>query len=223
MSEITVSAEIRTQVGKGSRAIRRAGNVPGIYYAHGKDNIPLTMQEVFLTPLFRTSATHVINLKLNDGSARTCILRAVQLDPVTERPVHFDLFGLSENEELTIEVPIMLTGGIPKGVKDGGILQHILHKLEVACLPKFIPDHVEVNVETLELNRSVHVKDLVIPNVRILTRGTGTIVAVVPPTVVKEPEVVAAVPGVVDATAEPEVIAKGKKPEEGAEAGAEKK
>jgi hypothetical protein len=78
-------------------------------------------------------------------------------------------------------------------------------------------------VETLELNRSVHVKDLVIPNVRILTRGTGTIVAVVPPTVVKEPEVVAAVPGVVDATAEPEVIAKGKKPEEGAEAGAEKK
>jgi large subunit ribosomal protein L25 len=119
---------------------------------------------------------------------------------------------------------VKLTGGTPQGVKDGGILQHILHKLEVSCLPKFIPGQIEINVETLGMNHSIHVKDVNIPNVRITTSASTTIVAVVPPTVIKEAEVAATVvPGVGEAPAEPEVIARGKKPEEGAEeAGAEK-
>ena len=135
-----------------------------------------------------TSETHVINLKLDDGSSHLCVLRDVQLDPVTEKPVHFDLFGLNENEKLNIEIPVKLTGGIPKGVREGGILQHVLHKLKVSCLPKHIPDHIEINVEELAINHSVHVKDLSIPNVTIMENATSTIVAVVPPVVVKEPE-----------------------------------
>ncbi len=147
MSEITLTAEIRKNIGKRSRVLRGTGKVPGIYYGHGQQNIPLTLSEVSLKPLYTTSAMHVINLKLDDGSSHMCILRDVQLDPVTELPVHFDLFGLNQNESLTIEVPVKLTGGIPKGVREGGILQHILHKLKVSCLPKNIPDHVEINVE----------------------------------------------------------------------------
>jgi large subunit ribosomal protein L25 len=148
----------------------------------------------------------------------------VQIDPVTEKPVHFDLFGLNENETLTIEIPVKLTGGIPKGVREGGILQQILHKLKVSCLPKFIPDHVEINVEELAINHSVHVKDLTIPNVAIMENATSTIVAVIPPIVVKEPEPTAiAVEPTAEAPAEPEVISKGKKVEEGAEETDEKK
>ncbi len=222
MSEITITAEVRTEVGKKAAGLRRSGMIPGIYYGHGQANIPVAMPEPTLKPLYTTSATHVINLKLSDGTSHMCILRDVQLDPVTDRPVHFDLFGLSENEELTINVPVMLTGGIPKGVREGGILQHILHRLEVSCLPKNIPDHVEINVAELEINRSVHVKDLTIPNVKVLTNENSTVVAVVPPTVVKEPEAAAVAPGAEAAPAEPEVIAKGKKPEDGAEE-AEKK
>jgi large subunit ribosomal protein L25 len=139
---------------------------------------------------------------------------------VTDRPVHFDLFGLNENEELTIEVPVTIQG-IPQGVRDGGILQHILHRLRVSCLPKNIPDRIELNVETLEINKSIHVRDLSLPNVKVLENESSTVVAVVPPTVLKEAE---AVPGAVVAEAEaapgePEVIAKGKKPEEGEEEG----
>ncbi len=216
MSEITLDAEIRTEVGKRAKAMRRMGKVPGIFYGHGKPNINLMLTELALKPLYSTTATHVINLKLNDGSTHMCILRAVQFDPVSERPVHFDLFGLSENEELTIEVPVKLIGGIPKGVKDGGILQHVMHRVEVSCLPRFIPDHVEVNVENLEMNRSIHVRDLTIPNVTILASADNTIVAVVPPVVVKEAEVAAVAP-TGEVPAEPEVIAKGKKAEEGEE------
>jgi len=224
MSEITLTAEIRKNVGRRVRAIRKTGKVPGIYYGHRQQNIPVLLPAITLTPLYSTSETHVINLKLDDGSSHLCVLRDVQLDPVTEKPVHFDLFGLNENETLTIEIPVKLTGGIPKGVLEGGILQHVLHKLEVSCLPKHIPDHIEINVENLSINHSIHIKDLTIPNVTIMENATSTIVAVIPPVVVKEPEpaAVAAVP-TPEAPAEPEVISKGKKIEEGAEETDEKK
>ena len=224
MSEITLNAEIRKNIGKHTRALRKTGTVPGIYYGHGQQNIPVSLPAPLLAPLYSTSEMHIINLKLDDGSSHLCVLRDIQLDPVSEKPVHFDLFGLNENESLTLEIPVKLIGGIPKGVREGGILQHILHKLKVSCLPKYIPDHIEINVEDLAINHSVHVKDITIPNVTIMENTTSTIVAVVPPVVVKEPEpaAVAAVP-TAEAPAEPEVISKGKKVEEGVEETDDKK
>ena len=218
MSEIAVTAEVRKDIGKKAKQVFKQGKVPGIYYGHGQSNIPIAMAELTLRPLYKSSAASVINLKLDDGFTHTCILRDVQFDPITDRPVHFDLFGLNENEELTIELPVTVKG-IAKGVRDGGILQHILHRLRISCLPKNIPDRIEINVESLEINKSIHVRDLSIPNVKVLENESSTVVAVVPPTVLKEAE---AVPGAVPAeaaTAEPEVIGKGKKPEEGAEEG----
>jgi large subunit ribosomal protein L25 len=224
MSEITITAEIRKDLGKRAKRLRRQGKVPGIYYSHGEKNIPVAVPELTLRPLIKTTATHVINLKLDDGSVHTCILRDVQFDPVTDQPVHFDFFGLKEDEAVTIQVPVVLKG-TAQGVKDGGILQHILHSVRVSCLPKYIPDHIEVDVTGLLMNRSIHVKDLSIPNVKILENENSAVVAVVPPTVIKETEAAptAEAAAATAAPAEPEVIAKGKKPEEGAEAEAEKK
>lgn len=173
MSEITLTAEVRKAFGRRAKTLRTVGKVPGIYYGHGQQNIAVSLLEASLRPLYTTTATHVINLKLDDGSTHLCVLRDVQLDPVTEKPVHFDLFGLSENEAVTIEIPVKLTGGIPKGVRDGGILQQVLHKLRVSCLPKNIPDHIEINVSDLAINHSVHVKNISIPNVTIVENETS--------------------------------------------------
>lgn len=214
MSELTLTAEVRTELGKRSRALRRSGKIPGVFYGHAQKNIPVSLPELELKPLYKTSATHVINLKLNDGSTHQCILKDIDFDPITERPVHFDLFGLNMSEEVVIEVPVTLTGGVPEGVKAGGILQHIMHKLRVSCLPKDIPDHIEIDVATLGINKSVHVGDLNVPNVRFVSNAKAAVVAVVPPVVEKVAEVVAA--EVTAVPTEPEVIAKGKKPEEGA-------
>lgn len=216
MSEIAVRAEVRKDLGKKAKLLLKQGKVPGIYYGHGQSNIPIAIGELTLQPLYRSSAARIIKLTLDDGSSHTCILRDVQFDPVSDKPVHFDLFGLNENEELTIEVPVTVIG-IPKGVRDGGILQHVLHRLRIVCLPKHIPDRLEINVETLEINKSIHVKDLSIPNVKVLENESSTVVAVVPPTVLKEAEPVAGALPAEAAPAEPEVISKGKKPEEGAE------
>ena len=213
MRELTLTAEVRTQLGKHVNSLRRQGIIPGVYYIHGEDNIPIMIPEKSLRPLIHTLETHIINLKLNSGVDKNCILRDIQFDAVTDKPIHFDLQGLREDEKITLEVPIVITGGIPVGVREGGVLQQIIHRLKIACLPKFIPEHIEVNVENLKINNFVHVSDLMVENVTILENENNSIVGIMPPTVEKEPtpEVVA------EAPAEPEIIGKGKKVEEGAE------
>jgi large subunit ribosomal protein L25 len=215
MREITLEATIRKERRKHTKSLRKLGSIPGIYYLHGEENISISVSEINLKPLIYTAETHVINLKLDDGNSKSCILRDIQFDPVTDQPIHFDLQGLRENEEITIEAPIVLTGGIPIGVREGGILQQIIHAIKITCLPKFIPEQIEVDVVNLKINNFIHVSDLTIPNVTILENSTSSIVGVVPPAVEKEPE-----PGevVAEEAAEPEVIGKGKKPEEGEEA-----
>ena len=216
MAEVVLQAEVRTEIGRRSKALRRTGKIPGEYYSRGEQNIHLAAEIVGLKPLIYTSEAHIVSLRLNNGESKTGVLRNVQFDPVSELPIHFDLQGVRADEELTIEVPVMLEG-TPKGVKDGGTIQHVMHRLKVSCLPKFIPDHIVVHIADLGINQSIHVRELKVENVKILDSETSTIVAVVPPTILKE-ETPADVAAAAAATpAEPEVIAKGKKPEEGEE------
>ncbi len=214
MSEVVLQAEVRSHVGKHIKALRRSGKIPGEYYSRGEKNIHLAATPLGLKPLIYTSEAHIVSLKLDNGESKTCVLRNVQFDPVSELPIHFDLQGVRADEELTIEVPVMLNG-TPKGVKDGGTVQHVMHRLKVSCLPKFIPDHIEVNIAELGINQSIHIRDIKVDNVKILESESSTIVAVVPPTILKEETPADA--AAATAIAEPEVIAKGKKPEEGEE------
>jgi large subunit ribosomal protein L25 len=217
MPEITLTAAVREKVKKQAKHTRWAGQVPGVYYTRGENSINIQVDAVNLNPLVFTSETNVIDLKLPDGVSRKAIIKDVQFDPVSDKPIHFDLQGLHENEKLTLEVPIVLTGGIPKGVRDGGMLQHMVHKLKISCLPKDIPSKIEIGVAELDINNFVHVRDLNLPNVAILENGDISLVGVLPPTLVKEAE---AAPATEEAIKEPEVVAKGKKAEEGEEGAA---
>lgn len=220
MSEIVLKAERRSVTGKKSKRVRWEGKVPGVFYAHGEENIPLQVEKLSLDPLVYTSETHVIDLRVGEMTKKA-ILRDLQFDPVSDRAIHFDLQGLREDEEITLEIPVVLTGGIPVGVRDGGLLQHIMHKIQVSCFPKYIPSKIEIDVSGLTINRTVHVRELTVPNVTILENEDDSVVAVVPPTVVKE-TTEAAAEVVAEAPSEPEVVGKGKKVEEGAEGGAAK-
>ena len=215
MSEIVLNAEVREVTGKHAKYLRNKGSIPGVFYAHDEKNINIQVAKTNLEPLVFTSEAHVIELRLGDGTTKKCILRDVQFDPVTDKPIHFDLQGLKENEKLTIEIPIVLVGGTPKGVREGGMLQHIIHRLKVSCLPKDIPEKIEVNVGELAMNHSIHVSELNVPNVTVLDNPENPVVSVVPPTVIKEPEPTVAAEE--EAIKEPEVLAKGKKVEEGEE------
>lgn len=211
MQEITIQAEVRNQVGKNLGNLRRRGKIPGIFYSAGEPNIPIAISEKSLKPLIFSSTTSIINLVLDNNIQKRCILREIQYDPVTDVPIHFDVQGLQEDRNITLEVPIVVTGETPIGVREGGILQKFMHKIKISCLPKYIPDHIEINAENLKINQFIHVRDLQISNVTIIENEFSTIVGVIPPVVEKEPTPTAAV---VEEVAEPEIIAKGKKAEE---------
>ncbi|MDQ3020473.1 MAG: 50S ribosomal protein L25 [Bacteroidota bacterium] len=207
MSEITLKAQKREEYKNDTlNQLRKKGIIPGIYYGHGVENIHLAANELELRPIIFTTESHIVNLTFSDeGTTYSCILKDVQFHPVTDKPIHFDLIALKEGETITIEVSVHLVGN-PQGVRDGGTIQHILHKLEVECLPSNIPSHIDVEIAHLNMNESVKVSDLKLENIKILNDENSSIVSVVPPTVEKEPEVEA-----VEGQAEPEVISKSKK------------
>ncbi|MBK8550052.1 MAG: 50S ribosomal protein L25 [Ignavibacteria bacterium] len=211
MSEINLKAKKREEYKESTlNQIRKKGVIPGIYYGHGVDSISLAATEIDLRPIIYTTESHIVNLSFDgDSSNYSCILKDVQFHPVTDKPLHFDLIALKEGETLTIEVSVHLIGN-PQGVRDGGTIQHILHKLEIECLPSNIPSHIDIEISHLNMNDSIKVSDLKLENIKVLNDENASIVAVVPPTVEKvvTPEEGAETP------AEPEVISKAKKDDE---------
>jgi large subunit ribosomal protein L25 len=214
MAVIALSGSRRDALGKGgARKSRAAGLIPGILYGHGEKPVPLSIQQ----RSFQVALQHhkggnaIVNLAL-DGGEFTALIRDVQYDPITHTVLHLDFQHISLTETIEVKVSVHLVG-LAVGVKDGGgILEPITRELEVRCLPTAIPPSVDVDVSQLNIGDSIHVRDLVVPNVTVLTDGDATVVTVVPPTVIEEKpveEVVAA-----PVSAEPEVIAKGKKEEE---------
>lgn len=211
MSELTLKAEKRSGFKRStSRQLRNAGYVPGVYYINGGENIAIKATELSLRPVVFTDESHVINLEV-EGEEKpfSCILKDVQFDPLTSRLIHFDLLGLKAGEMINLEIPIALIGNAP-GVKDGGILQHILHKVEVRCLPQNIPSHIELEISNLNIGDAIKVSDIKIENVEVLNEGNVTVVSVVPPTASAAAEETAPAE---EGAAEPEVISKGKKEE----------
>jgi large subunit ribosomal protein L25 len=210
MSEITIKARRRTLSTKGAvNQLRKNGDVPGIFYTKDVDPIPLALPELSLKPLVYTSETHIVNLQIDETEEKKAILKNIQFDPITDRIIHFDLLGISLDQEIELEVPVLITGQA-KGVKDGGIIQHTMHKLAIASLPTNIPEHITIDVTNLGVGDSIHVSDLKYENIRFLQNEDVIIVAVVIPRTVQEPT---AADGT-EAPAEPEVIGKGKEAEE---------
>jgi large subunit ribosomal protein L25 len=180
MTEIVLNAEIRKTGKSASNQLRRSGKIPGIYYAPGDEPLPIAVKEVELKKLIYTTEAHVVRLKLGDGKEFQCILKEVEFDPVTDKPIHFDLYGLKAGATVTLEIPVVLVGKAP-GVEKGGVIEHLLHTVEVECPANAIPEHIEVDISALDIGDAIHVKDLKIPNVKILENELAVVVAVVPP------------------------------------------
>lgn len=197
MSDVQLQAKRRTPGRSIARAMRRERMVPGIFYFHGEEPIAIATHELSLRPLIFTTESHIVRLTLDDGIEKTCILKDIVFDPITDRPTHFDLQGVATDEQMRVEVPVTIVGRAV-GQLSGGVIDVPVHKLEVSCLPGALPEHIEVDITSLEIGQSIHVSDLNIPNVRILAPGDLTLVSVIPPRVedasaaaATEPEVIA--------------------------------
>jgi large subunit ribosomal protein L25 len=212
MEKVVLEANERKSGKKSFRKTqRKEGRIPGVFYARNIKPVSIDVAENAIKPLVFTGETHLIGLKVNNEQY-DCIIKDVQFDPVTDRIVHFDLLGLTSGEKFTLEVPLIAKGSAI-GVKDGGVLQQNLYKLEIECLPANIPQHLEYEVSNLKIGDSIHISDLHFENIEILNQPTAVVASVTHPRVEKEPtlEEAAEVP------AEPEVIGKGKGEEEAEE------
>jgi large subunit ribosomal protein L25 len=206
--KVLEASERKTGGTKSSKKVlRKSGRIPGVFYARNIKPVPIDVAENAIKPLVFTAEANLINLKVNNEEF-DCIVKDVQFDPVTDRIVHFDLLGLTSGEKFTLEVPLLVKGSAI-GVKDGGVLQQHLHKLEIECLPSDIPQHLEVEVTELKIGDSIHVNDLHFENIEILNQLTTVVVSVNHPKIEKEPTPEEAV----EVPAEPEVIGKGKEEE----------
>jgi len=220
MAVIALSGKRREGLGKGSaRKARRSGEIPGVLYGHGEKPVAVSIGARAFQVALHThkGGNPIVNLAVG-GSEFTALIRDAQYDPVSHQVIHLDFQHISLTEKIEVRVPLNFTG-LAVGVKDGGgILEAILRDVEVRCLPTAIPAGIDVNVEALNIGDSIHVRDLSIPDVEILNDPDATLVTVVPPTVIEE-KPAEAVEGAEPTAAEPEVIAKGKKDEEGAAEG----
>ena len=211
MATMNLTAQKREDLSNSAtKTARKKGNVPGVFYHKNASPVSIYVKDTALNPFVYTSEVRIINLQIEGADkAQNCILKDIQFDPVSDKPIHFDLLGISENEKIKVEIPLKMVGS-PVGVKDGGILQQSVHSIEIECLPGDIPAHIDIKIDHLKIGDAVHVGDVEAKNFEILDNPDTTIVAVVPPTVEK---VETPVEGEATA-AEPEVITKGKKEEE---------
>jgi large subunit ribosomal protein L25 len=206
MEKVVLNANERKTITKPAlNAIRGNKRVPGTFYLRNSKPISIDVLEKELNPLVFTAETHLISLMVEGYEEHECVIKDVQFDPVTDRVVHFDLLGLIKGEMFQLEVPVKFQGSAI-GIKEGGVLQQVLHKLEIECLPKDIPQHLVVDVTNIKLGDAVHAGDLKYDNITVLTPEDAVVVTVTHPKVEKEP----VAEEVAEGPAEPEVIGKGK-------------
>ena len=184
MAENALSAETRSATGKGAnRKLRVAGRIPAIVYGKGRD-----AQAVVLDPKALETLLHKSGAGLNTlidlsvaGRTDTVLVKELQRHPVHGSFLHVDFFQVDLAQKITVSVPIDFIGKA-RGVEFGGILDHPLRELEVECLPRAIPEFLEVDVSALEVGDAIHVSEVRLPEgVEVKTDGALPVASVVLP------------------------------------------
>lgn len=211
MEHFNITAELRKDIGiKGTlKNLRKDGKIPAVLYGGNGPTIPLLIKEREILNILRTSNA-VIKIKYGDKED-TVIVKDIQRHVVTEKLLHIDFQRILMTEKIKIKVPIKLIGEA-YGVKvQSGLLEYSMREINVLCLPTKIPKEIEVDISELHIGSSIRIKDIHSEGIEILDDPNQIVVSIVAAKEeVKEPVAATEVVG----PAEPEVIGKGKKPEE---------
>ena len=194
-----------------ARRVRVQGLIPAVVYGAGQPPVPVTVDPKVITKILHSDSGHnsIFDLNIEGGAGSKVMIVDWQNEPIKGKLLHIDLKRIAMNVRITVSVPVQLTG-VPAGVKtSGGVLSQVLHEVEIECLPADIPSHIDVDITDLELNGTIHIKDL--PHgdkIKFLGEEDELVAHVT--TMKEEAETE---PGVA-APAEPEVAKKGKPEEE---------
>ena len=208
--QLNLTIERRDGVGTThARALRKDGKIPGILYGHGSDPQAIAFARRGLDEILHKGArTSLITLTMDGKRVDTVLLREVQVDPVSRRIVHVDLQRVSADETVQTRLPVV-TVGTPIGVRDfGGVMDVVLHEIEVEGPANKLPDRIEIDVAELGIHQHVTAEEIRLPEgFKMITPADTTVVAVEPSKTERLLEEAAA-EGAVAEQAEPEIVGK---------------
>jgi large subunit ribosomal protein L25 len=213
----------RTVSGSGaSRKARREGRIPGIIYGRGTKSKSFLIPEGEWLKLVKHGKIHLVELKPESGDVLNAIVKEVQFDYLSGKTIHIDFLEVKMDELITTSVDV-IGHGTPVGIIQGGVLEQILHKIDVRCLPKDIPEILDIEITGIELEKSICIKDIKLPEGVTAANSPDSVVFHVIKLRLEEEATATTAAGAVaegaEGAAEPEIVgSKGKKLEEGAEA-----
>jgi len=200
VASIEFTAFPRNTEGRGaSRRMRKAGKAPGIVYGGKAEPTPIELDHNALIHALRTEAFHasILTMKL-DGGATKVLLRDVQMHPFKNEVLHVDFQRIDENRKIHMKVPLhFVNAEVSPAVKvQGAIVSHVMTELDVTCLPKDLPEFIEVDLSELDTGHSLHVSGVKLPSgVAVVSTGKLDPVvatAVIPKAIVETDEAEAA-------------------------------
>ena len=188
---LNFSVETRDKAGKGAaRTTRRKGRVPGIIYGDKKDPVMITVDPIELSKQISTPGFfgRVYHIKV-DGTEHRVLPRDLQVDPVTDQPIHVDFMRFSANTRVNVEVMVIFQNeeNCP-GLRHGGVLNVVRHTVELRCRPDNIPESLEADLAELEIGDGIHISDIKLPEgvEPTITERDFTIATIAAPTIVEE-------------------------------------
>ncbi len=218
MQKQQLNVTSRTGLGKGAaRRIRREGNIPAVLYGLGSST-PVSVNRKEMVHILNTGAgaSSLLSIKLDGtGDEKLAIIRDFQKDPVKNLIIHADFLEVATDKPIHVTVPVVLSEGDIKGVKEGGILQQPMRELAVECLPLNIPENILVDVSNLGVGETIHLGDVRLPDgVKTDVEQDHVVVTIAAPVSEEKLDEMLSAEGVGEVK-EPELISKEK--EEGAE------
>ncbi len=194
-SSFELDATTRQEMGKGaSRRLRRDNKIPAVLYGGGKKAVSVTLQHNLMMQNLDNEAfySHILTVNV-DGKAERAVLKDLQRHPYKSSIIHLDLQRINENEKLRMNVPLHFIGEeVSVGVKAGGVISHLANDVEISCLPKNLPEFIEADLSELNLDETLHLSDLKLPEgvgLVALTHGGGhdhSVAAIHMPKVISE-------------------------------------
>jgi len=211
-----IKAEKRDVFGKNaSRRLRREGMIPAILYGGDASNVPLTLrkQDVFMILRSDTGENTVFQVSF-DSEIRDVMIKELQRDPVTDEILHADFVHIAMDKVIRVSVPVVSVGEAVGVKAEGGFVDFITREVEVECLPKDIPEHIEIDISGLHLRQSLKAEDITLPEGVKLIASSDTILVMIEVPLKEEEIEVEEEEEVIAEEEEPDVIGKEKEGKE---------
>ncbi|WP_395709912.1 50S ribosomal protein L25/general stress protein Ctc [Reyranella sp.] len=192
MAETTkVVAKMRSRAGKGgARSSRRDGLIPAVIYGDKQAPVMIAVEPKSIERELHKEGFFNHRMEIDvEGTPYAVLPRDLQIDPVTDRPLHLDFLRIGPDSIITVQVPVHFRNeNAAPGIKRGGVLNIVLHEITVRTKPASIPEYFEVDLTGLEIGHSIHLSTLAIPeDVRVVSRDkNATVASIAAPTVVRE-------------------------------------